>query len=355
MPNFTAFVDGVDNVDAAAINLRFTELDNVLSNLTTGVTPLALINLTQGLDLTSQGSDPASPGSGKVRVYNKSNVLHLKDSSGNVYKMISAESNGQTIITATLDALTAGTANTHLHLRRLTNSNGVGIGISFSVSADPNFGGKFLLNRTGTNSKGRFEFWLKDNTSSGDTTVLKFVMHEGGAFDQTEIADPGTPASGFGRSWWTTGGERKATNDAGVQFTMGGPGCLVHSSTNQTVTAGVFTLLTWDTEIFDTNNWYDTSTNRFTPQVAGKYLCFTMATMAGAASGTTQISIYKNAASAVAQGYGLWTASEQISIQALGVVDMNGSTDFLSVYITAQVATITKTFQRANFLVIKVG
>ena len=42
-------------------------------------------------------------------------------------------------------------------------------------------------------------------------------------------------------------------------------------SGNQNLTAATWTTAPFNTEVIDSNGWYDTSTYRFTPQVAGYY------------------------------------------------------------------------------------
>lgn len=92
-----------------------------------------------------------------------------------------------------------------------------------------------------------------------------------------------------------------------------------------------------DTEIFDTDNCYDNTTNyRFTPTVAGKYFvygsskiqCDTSLTMA-----VMRLLIYKNGS--------LWKQStfdpadnqaNSLSLDVNGILDMNGTTDYVELY-----------------------
>ena len=53
------------------------------------------------------------------------------------------------------------------------------------------------------------------------------------------------------------------------------PAFEAYLSSNQTVSDGVDTKVQFDTEVFDTDNCYDNTTNyRFTPNVAGKYMIY---------------------------------------------------------------------------------
>lgn len=88
-------------------------------------------------------------------------------------------------------------------------------------------------------------------------------------------------------------------------------------------------ILTWSTEIFDTNSNF--ASNRFTPTVAGKYSLTTAVVWSGIVAGDRlELIIYKNGAQAnrvytLAQGT---SAGQTISV----VVDANGTTDNFEVY-----------------------
>jgi hypothetical protein len=92
---------------------------------------------------------------------------------------------------------------------------------------------------------------------------------------------------------------------------------------------GVYTKITANTEVFDTDSKYDNSTNyRFTPTVAGKYYCYaniqfesTSASNSGDNLITTTAAIYKNGTAAAysqlnkgAQSAGYKKRSEQVYI-----------------------------------------
>jgi hypothetical protein len=100
-------------------------------------------------------------------------------------------------------------------------------------------------------------------------------------------------------------------------------------SANQTVTSGVFTTITFDTEQFDTNNNF--ASNTFTPTVAGYYQINLCVYCASSATTTRLIAqILKNGGSYrfgtdVTQA----TGSESRSFVST-VVYMNGTTDYLT-------------------------
>ena len=107
-------------------------------------------------------------------------------------------------------------------------------------------------------------------------------------------------------------------------------------SDNQELTNGVATKLNFDEEKLDTNNLYDTSTYRFTPNIAGKYLVYAHAAFTGVSNSQlveANMYLYKNGS-----GY----AENRVNLQsnpgnACGlyiarIIDLNGSTDYVEAY-----------------------
>lgn len=109
------------------------------------------------------------------------------------------------------------------------------------------------------------------------------------------------------------------------------PAFFVRPSAGQTVTLATETKIQLNTEDFDTNSNYDTSTYRFTPTVAGYYQITAGLRGTGATTNTsTGLIIYKNGSSYIAN-YSQSTALVQYpTISAL--IYMNGSTDYLEFY-----------------------
>ena len=110
-------------------------------------------------------------------------------------------------------------------------------------------------------------------------------------------------------------------------------------SSTQTISDATTTKVQFNTEIYDTNNNYDNSTNyRFTPTVAGKYFCYSVVrgAVTTGVSNMTQFNaeIRKNGAKIVkagsdfrSAGYGL----ESFASCSAGV-SLNGSSDYLEVF-----------------------
>lgn len=110
-----------------------------------------------------------------------------------------------------------------------------------------------------------------------------------------------------------------------------GPAFSAVLSTNQTLTAGTYTKMAFATEEFDTNSNFDTSTYRFTPQVAGYYQvngAFALTSQFG--TGQSFITIYKNGAK--------FKTGTDANIAGLishvisTLIYLNGTTDYIEAY-----------------------
>lgn len=102
----------------------------------------------------------------------------------------------------------------------------------------------------------------------------------------------------------------------------------VHKNgTDQAVTAGAWTKMTWSTKEFDTTNGFDTSTGRFTAKVAGYYL-ITASVYCHAGSTACLAGVYKNG-TYVNDGY---TRAANTPAATTYIVYMNGSTDYVEIW-----------------------
>ena len=105
-----------------------------------------------------------------------------------------------------------------------------------------------------------------------------------------------------------------------------GPAFSAWQSSAQTLTSSVLTKILYQSELWDTNSNYDTSTSRFTPTVAGYYQ-INAAVCTGASSSQQLLAIYKNGA--------LYQRNDVPSIninQISSIVSLNGSTDYIEIY-----------------------
>jgi hypothetical protein len=108
------------------------------------------------------------------------------------------------------------------------------------------------------------------------------------------------------------------------------PAFSVYLSANQTVTTGVFSQVAFNTEEFDTNNNFNTSTYRFTPTVAGYYqINFALNFLTGA--NTVIASIYKNGVE-YSRGTRVDSIGSGLGSFISALVYCNGSTDYIEAY-----------------------
>jgi len=124
-------------------------------------------------------------------------------------------------------------------------------------------------------------------------------------------------------------------NTAGVVLQPTKPCFRANKNTGNTAIANnTDVLIAYDTEQFDVGGYYDHTTNyRYTPQVAGKYFILARCyfTYASAATENLVLSIRKNA-DVYARNH-RYSADELYgSVEVTTLVDMNGSSDYLSVY-----------------------
>jgi len=128
-------------------------------------------------------------------------------------------------------------------------------------------------------------------------------------------------------------------------------------SAHQSINDITNTKVQFNTEIFDTDNCYDNTTNyRFTPTTAGKYFCYT--SLRGApTSGTGALEklsagFFLNGSSYGAQlRQGDRNSNGTLaSVTLTTVIDFNGTTDYLEVYGNVDVSSGTPAFYNVSTL-----
>ena len=117
------------------------------------------------------------------------------------------------------------------------------------------------------------------------------------------------------------------------------PSFHAYLSSNQSVSSTTFTKCQFNTEVWDTANCYDNSTNyRFTPNVAGKYHVYSMIFSDGSSNGGSHVQlitdIRKNGSSAAYSTIFIkdYTGGGDGAWNSFTTVDMNGSSDYLEVF-----------------------
>lgn len=125
-----------------------------------------------------------------------------------------------------------------------------------------------------------------------------------------------------------------------------GPAFGVYAGGSQSISAGSFTKVQWNTEVFDTNSCFDTTNYRFTPNVAGYYQINSHVDSA-AGSSETIVSIYKNG-SELNRGFDQKSSNTGSVVSS--VVYCNGSTDYIEIYVYfGSNTTVHNTYNRTFF------
>jgi len=123
------------------------------------------------------------------------------------------------------------------------------------------------------------------------------------------------------------------------------PAFEAYVSSDQTLSDGVNAKVQFDTEIFDTDNCYDNSTNyRFTPTVAGKYYISVSLKAECTAQTINNVTIYIHKSGSTYKRNVLYASDNSpgaFPITLDAIVDMNGSSDYIEVFIFLDVSSGT--------------
>ena len=126
-----------------------------------------------------------------------------------------------------------------------------------------------------------------------------------------------------------TGNITQAQIATGVAGT--GPAFRAYRSGNQTLSAATTTKVAFNAETFDTNSNYDPTTNfRFTPTVAGYYQINSTVAFT---TGSGQLALYKNGSNYQTGLEVTYNASLGGHIPINDLVYLNGSTDYVEIYV----------------------
>ena len=133
------------------------------------------------------------------------------------------------------------------------------------------------------------------------------------------------------------------------------PAFAAYAASDFTMSDNTFTTSEIDTEYFDSDNAFDTSTHRFTPQTAGKY--FFYGTFRGGHSdnnciNTSTISLSKNGSSFSYGHSSSDVTSSNIKgayMSITGAVELNGSTDYVELRLRLNMVSQTPTVYDSYF------
>ena len=124
-----------------------------------------------------------------------------------------------------------------------------------------------------------------------------------------------------------------ATGTAMVSGNM--PAFLAYPSASATPTSNVWTKVACNTEVFDTNNCFDSTTNyRFTPTVAGYYQITAYCDNAGTGYTSGLAAIYKNGSiySIIGGPYSIPSGTQEYTSGGTTLMYFNGTTDYVEFY-----------------------
>ena len=112
------------------------------------------------------------------------------------------------------------------------------------------------------------------------------------------------------------------------------PAFHAYNTSTQTVTSDVQTKVTLSTELFDTDNCFDSTTNyRFTPTTAGKYFIYGHIYPDGSSYPYDwSIQIRKNGTSIASSQRDSSANNVYGSIEVSSIIDFNGSTDYVELF-----------------------
>lgn len=175
--------------------------------------------------------------------------------------------------------------------------------------------------------------WLIVNQSTGSVTInssgsnLITVLPSNTSCVVTCILITGTTAA----SW-------SVNTNAHGQNT----GFYAYQTGTLAITNSVYTKCQLNTESWDFASWFDSTTNyRYTPLVPGKYLFVGSIYVAGCSDGATVAGmIYKNGV-AEAENLTVIGAAGGVILQVSNILNMNGSTDYVELYVYASAGTVT--------------
>jgi hypothetical protein len=108
-----------------------------------------------------------------------------------------------------------------------------------------------------------------------------------------------------------------------------GPAFAARNNSAQTITNSTTATMQFDVEYFDTDNCYNTSNYRFTPNVAGIYLINSSVQVASL-TGAISLDIRLNGARYANMALNLHSSGLQTACNSV-LVSMNGSTDYVDV------------------------
>jgi len=159
-------------------------------------------------------------------------------------------------------------------------------------------------------------------------TVGDAVVTESFYVSSVLNAIPAT-AGAVNSTYLTDGAVTQAKLGTGVAGN--GPAFSAYLGSNQTPTNATYTKVQINTEVFDTASCFDTTTYRFTPNVAGYYQIQAACRISGTTVSTDVWSIYKNGSNVAELNIATSPATYDSRVVST-LLSMNGTTDYVEFY-----------------------
>ena len=122
---------------------------------------------------------------------------------------------------------------------------------------------------------------------------------------------------------------------------VGGPTFNVGIGGAQSISSSTWTKLQLTAETFDIGSCFDTSTHRFTPNVAGYYQISGNVSMETSSATAVIVALYKNG-TPFRRGTRGAANSQSLAVGFSTVVYLNGTTDYVELYIFSSAGNITE-------------
>ena len=150
----------------------------------------------------------------------------------------------------------------------------------------------------------------------------------------------------------TSTGSGNITIGSGVTLLSNVPAFEAYLSADQTVSDGVNSKIEFDTEVYDTDNTYDNSTNyRFTPGISGKYFVYSVLLFKSDTASQiddTTLRLYKNGSQYKRVNTNVTTGNTTTLILNVStVMDLN-TTDYVEIYGNLNVGSGTATIEASE-------
>ena len=117
------------------------------------------------------------------------------------------------------------------------------------------------------------------------------------------------------------------------------------TDTDQSISANTDTVVQWETVVIDTGSYWDSTNHRYTPSVAGYYLCTGVIRSAQQEVSKKVIAWRKNGTSVIETRY--QDADDQISSNSLPapttLIQLNGSGDYIDIIFACEEAMVIST------------